>query len=149
MWNIHDLSAFEKRRPKYVRAWYLANFVREYYIHLPNVIIYSQREWERRRQPLKEAPLELRNKLALLTIVSWRKNTRMMKIAQLEEIMKRTKKILMMTMVQMKIMSILEQQLREHHNTWATNLGRRSSKTGTRSSMKRSISRTSNDYLLS
>lgn len=21
MWNIHDLSAFEKRRPKYVRSW--------------------------------------------------------------------------------------------------------------------------------
>lgn len=23
MWNIHDISAFEKRRPKFVRDWYL------------------------------------------------------------------------------------------------------------------------------
>ena len=23
MWNIHDLTAFEKRRPKYVRSWLL------------------------------------------------------------------------------------------------------------------------------
>jgi len=26
MWNIHDLSAFDRRRPKYVRSWFLANF---------------------------------------------------------------------------------------------------------------------------
>ena len=28
MWNIHDLTAFEKRRPRYVRAWYQATHVR-------------------------------------------------------------------------------------------------------------------------